>query len=189
MCQVSRSGWSPYNSATSDTSLHLWYFIHWYVLGTKSTCRPKQAKGFWQILVKLQKCWWLFAYTNLMTFHSPFYHIKLSKCLVFSVCPACYHPSPVSCVTFLSLIIFKIPQPCLLSFHCKSLFHISFYTDYYCFPTVSLLIHCLVVISWALASIIPIVYTPSHSIKDVPPSFIKNKEFTPTHIVSYKPSH
>jgi hypothetical protein len=44
-----------------------------------------------------------------------------------------------------------------LSFHCKSLFHISFYTAYYHFPTVSLLIHCLVVISQALASIIPII--------------------------------
>jgi hypothetical protein len=36
------------------------------------------------------------------------------------------------------------------------------------FPVISWLVHCLVVISWALASVIPIVYTPSHSIKDVP---------------------
>jgi hypothetical protein len=76
-----------------------------------------------------------------------------------------------------------------LPFHCKSLFHISFYTAYYHFPTVSLLICCLVVISWALMSIIPIVYTSSHSIKDEPPLFIKNKKFTPTHTISYKPSH
>jgi hypothetical protein len=76
-----------------------------------------------------------------------------------------------------------------LSFHCKSLFYISFYTAYYHFPTISLLICCPVVIFWALASAIPIIYTPSHSMKDVPPLFIKNKEFIPTCIVSYKPLH
>jgi hypothetical protein len=35
---------------------------------------------------------------------------------------------------------------------------------------------------------IPIIYTPSHSIKDVPPLSINNKKFTPTRIISYKPS-
>jgi hypothetical protein len=45
-----------------------------------------------------------------------------------------------------------------LPFHCKSLFHISFYTAHYHFPIVSWLIHCLVVISRALASVIPIIY-------------------------------
>jgi hypothetical protein len=63
-----------------------------------------------------------------------------------------------------------------LLFHCKSLFHISFYTASHHLPIVSLLIHCLVVISWALTSIIPVVYTPSHSIKDVPPLSIKKQE-------------
>jgi hypothetical protein len=32
--------------------------------------------------------------------------------------------------------------------------------SYYWFPTISLLICCLVVISWALTSIIPVIYTP-----------------------------
>jgi hypothetical protein len=37
------------------------------------------------------------------------------QCLVFSVCPTCYHLYPLSCVTFLSLIIFKIiPHPMTL---------------------------------------------------------------------------
>jgi hypothetical protein len=78
-----------------------------------------------------------------------------------------------------------------LPFHCKSLFHILFYSAYYCFPTVPLLIRCLVVISGALASVIPIVYTPSHSIKDVPPLFIfiNDKKFSPTCIVPYRSSH
>jgi hypothetical protein len=75
-----------------------------------------------------------------------------------------------------------------LPFYCKSLFHISFYTTSHHFPVVSWLIHCLVVISQALTSIIPVVYTPSHSIKDIPPLYIKNKKSTPTCIISYKPS-
>jgi hypothetical protein len=74
-----------------------------------------------------------------------------------------------------------------LPFHCKSSFHISFYTASHHFPIVSWLIRCLVVISRALMSVIPIIYTPSHSIKDVPPLSI-NKKFTPTCIVLYKPS-
>jgi hypothetical protein len=81
---------------------------HWYTSDTIPTCRPKQAKGFWNISVKLQKSWWLLAYTKSMTSHSPFYCIKPSKCLVFLVCHTCYHSSPVSCVPFWSLIMFKI---------------------------------------------------------------------------------
>jgi hypothetical protein len=75
-----------------------------------------------------------------------------------------------------------------LPFYCKSLFHISFYTTSLHFHVISWLIHCLVVISRALTSIIPIIYTPSHSITDVPPLPINNKKFTPTCIVLYKPS-
>jgi hypothetical protein len=56
-----------------------------------------------------------------------------------------------------SLRSFPIPWPCLLPFHCKSSFHILFYTAYYCFLTVTLLICCLVVISRALASILPVI--------------------------------
>jgi hypothetical protein len=73
-----------------------------------------------------------------------------------------------------------------LPFHCKSLFHISFYTASHHFPIVSWLIHCLIVISQALVSIIPIIYTPSHSIKNVPSLSINNKKFTPTCFISYK---
>jgi hypothetical protein len=122
---------------------------------------------------------------------SPFYRIKPSKCPVFLVCPACYRPSPVSCVNsylWSCLRLFPIPWPCLLLFHCKSLFHIVCYTMSHCLPIISLLICCLIVISRALMSIIPIILTPSHSIKDVPSLFINNKKFTPTHIISYKPS-
>jgi hypothetical protein len=61
------------------------------------------------------KSWRLFTYTNSTTFCSPFYCIKPSKHLVFLVYPACYRPFLVSCVTFLSLIIFKIiPHPMTL---------------------------------------------------------------------------
>jgi hypothetical protein len=56
-----------------------------------------------------------------------------------------------------SLRSFPIPWPCLLPFHCKSSFHILFYTIYFHLLTVALLIRCLVVISWALVSIIPVV--------------------------------
>jgi hypothetical protein len=38
----------------------------------------------------------------------------------------------------------------------------------------------------ALTSVLPVIQTPSHSIKDVTPLFIKNKKFFPTHIVLYK---
>jgi hypothetical protein len=66
----------------------------------------------------------------------------------------------ISYVKYLSLIIFKIiphPMTCLLPFHCKSSFHILFYTAYYRLLTIALLIHCLVVICRALVSIIPII--------------------------------
>jgi hypothetical protein len=56
-----------------------------------------------------------------------------------------------------SLRLFPIPWPCLLPFHCKSSFHILFYITYYRLLTVTLLICCLVVISWALVSILPVV--------------------------------
>jgi hypothetical protein len=112
----------------------------------------------------IQKSQRLFTYTNSMTFYTPFYHIKPSKCLVFSVCPACYRPSPVSCVTFLSLIILKIiphPMTLLIVFLLQVIIsYISFYITYYRFSTIALLICCLVVISRVLVSIIPIVYTP-----------------------------
>jgi hypothetical protein len=124
------------------------------------------------------------------TFHSPFYRIKPSKCPVFSVCLAYYRPSSVSCVTFLSLIIFKIiPHPMTLLI----VFPLQVIVSYF-------ILHCFSSLTYHLMtyllphSHIPsphIHYThrlnPSHSIKDIPPLFINNKEFTPTHIVSYKP--
>jgi hypothetical protein len=125
-------------------------------------CRPKQAKGFRSISVKLKKSRRLVtytkpmtlhiykaddsphiqsrrlsAYTNSTTFHSPFYHIKLSKHPVFSVCPACYHPYPVSCVTFLSLIIFKIiphPMTLLIAFPLQGI--VSYFISH-CFPSLT----------------------------------------------------
>jgi hypothetical protein len=68
---------------------------------------------------------------------------------------------------------FPIPWPCLLPFHCKSSFHILFYTAYYCLLTVALHINCLVGISRALTSVLPVFWTPSHSIKDVTLLLIK----------------
>jgi hypothetical protein len=65
----------------------------------------------------------------------------------------------VSYVTFLSLIIFKIiphPMILLIAFPLKVIIPYS-YTAYYRLLTVTLLIHCLVVISRALASILPVI--------------------------------
>jgi hypothetical protein len=82
--------------------------------------RPKVSDTYWSSYRKADDFlhitrWQLSAYTKSMTFCSPFYCIKPSKHSVFSVCPACYHLYPVSCVTFLSLIIFKIiPHPMTL---------------------------------------------------------------------------
>jgi hypothetical protein len=90
-----------------------------------------------------------------MTFHSPFYHIKPSKYPVFSVCPTCYCPSPVSYVIFLSLIIFKIiphPMTLLIAFplqvivsyfilHCLVLLPYCFIT--YLLPSSHILSPCI----------------------------------------------
>jgi hypothetical protein len=121
----------------SSDPLHPEDDMHWYTLGTIPTHRPKQTEGFQCISVRLWKSQWLSAhtkmmttYTKLMTFCSV-YRIKSSKHLVFLVCPACYCLYPVSCVIFLSMIIFKI-IPCLLPFHYKSLFHILFYLLPHC---------------------------------------------------------
>jgi hypothetical protein len=57
---------------------------------------------------------------------------------------------------WLSLRSFPIPWPCSLPFHCKSSFYILFNTAYFCSLTIALLICCPVVISRALASVLPI---------------------------------
>jgi hypothetical protein len=107
-----------------------------------------------------------------MTSYSPFYHIKPSKCLVFSVCPACYHPSPVSCVTFLSLIIFKIIPHSMTLLIAFLLQVIVLYFILHCFSSLT---YCLITYPFP-SSHIPsprIRHTcrlhPSHSIKDIPP--------------------
>jgi hypothetical protein len=55
--------------------VHLLYYERgfkwrWYDLGTISTHRPMQAKGFWHISVKLCKSQWLPTYKKLMTLYT-----------------------------------------------------------------------------------------------------------------------
>jgi hypothetical protein len=139
--------------------------IHWYALGTIPMCRPKQAEGFQCILVKLQKCWRLFAHRKTTTLciyrtrrlsalHSTASNHQNARCSWFVLPVTVSTLFPVlHSYLWSSLRSFPIPWPCLLPFYCKSLFHILFYTTYYRFPTISLLICCLVVISQALTSI------------------------------------
>jgi hypothetical protein len=54
----------------------------------------------------------LSACTKLMTLCSPFYGIKPSQCLVFSVCPTYYHLYP--CFLYYILIFKIIPHPITL---------------------------------------------------------------------------
>jgi hypothetical protein len=54
-----------------------------------------------------------------------------------------------------SLRSFPILWPCSLPFHCKSSFYIPFNIAYFWSLTITLLIHCTVVISRAFASVIP----------------------------------
>jgi hypothetical protein len=155
--------------------------LRWYTSGTIPTHRLKQAKGFRRISVKLQKSWRLSAYiqSRLLTLHSTTSNHQNAQCsrsvphVTIPPLFPLFHSYLWSC-----LRSFTIPWLCLLPFHCKSLFHISFYTASHHFPIVSWLICCLVVISWALVSAIPIVYTPSHSMKDVPICLSINKKFT-----------
>jgi hypothetical protein len=148
-----------------------------------------QAKGFWCISVKLQESRRLSAYIKMTTLSmykvddimlSILWYQTLATPGVLSL--SCLLPSlPLFPMlhTYLwsSLRSFPIPWPCVLPFHCKSSFHILFYIAYYRLLTVALLIHCLVVISRALASILPVVWIPSHSIKDVTLLSYKNKKF------------
>jgi hypothetical protein len=157
------------------TCMVIWYTWYqsclvsqWYALGTIPTCRPKQAEGFRCILVKLQKSQWLRIYKvddspHIQSQWHSALHSTASNChntwCSRSVPPVAVSTSSPVLHSYLwsSLRSFPIPWPCLLPFHCKLLFHILFYTTYYHFPTVALLIHCLVVISWALVSVLPIV--------------------------------
>jgi hypothetical protein len=55
-----------------------------------------------------------------------------------------------------SLRSFPIPWPCSLPFHCKSSFYTLSHTTYFRLLTIVLLIRCPVVISRAIASVLPI---------------------------------
>jgi hypothetical protein len=152
-----------------QSHLQHWRCNRWYAVGTIPTCRPKQAKGFRRISVKLCRSRWLPMYkkpTTLRTYKlvnfslSILTHQTLAMPSVLGLSrllPSL--PSFPMLHTYLwsSLRSFPIPWPCLLPFHCKSSFHILFYTAYFRLLTVALLIRCLVVISQALASVLPVV--------------------------------
>jgi hypothetical protein len=121
--------------------------------------RPKQAKGFQCILVKLCKSQWLPAYKKPMTLHtyklidfllSILTHqtlvtpgvLGLSRLLLSLPLFPMLH-------TYLwsSLRSFPIPWPCSLPFHCKSSFHILYHTAYYrckgkCGPILDIISAC-----------------------------------------------
>jgi hypothetical protein len=139
----------------------------WYVIGTISTHRPKQAEGFRHISVKLCKAN-DFPYTKAN--NSP--HIQTQLFTLHSNtsnphnawCSRSVPPITVSTLvfyaTYLSLIIFKIilhPMTLLIAFPLQVIIFILFYTTYYHLLTVTLLICCLIVISQAPMPILPIV--------------------------------
>jgi hypothetical protein len=160
--------WNTGSSLQSVELIDQWP-KRWYDSGTIPMCMPKQAKGFWHISVKLQECWQLPAYKMTTTLHT----YKLVDFLV-SILTHQTVATPgvlgLSCLLlslplfpmlppylWSSLRSFPIPWSCLLPFHCKSSFHTLFHIAYFRLLTVTLFIHCLVVISWALTSILPVV--------------------------------
>jgi hypothetical protein len=163
----------------------------WYAIGTISMYRPKQAEGFRCISIKVCRSWQLSMYKKPTTLHTYelidfLLSILTHQSLTIPGVLGLSHLLPslplfpmLHTCLWSSLRSFPIPWPCLLSFHCKSSFHILFYTAYFCLLTVTLPICCLVVISRALAFILPIIETPSHIIKDIPPLFIKKQEVLP----------
>jgi hypothetical protein len=128
--------------------------LRWYAIGTVSTYRPKQAEGFRHISVKLQQkpTTYCIQEANDSPQIQTHWHLALHSYASNPRNAQCSRSVPsitvstlVSYVTFLSLIIFKIiAWPCLLPFHCKSLFHILFYIAYYHLLTIAALVTLLV---------------------------------------------
>jgi hypothetical protein len=96
------------------------YRDHWYALGTIPTRRPKQAEGFWCILVKLQKSRQLSVYNKMMTLRiykvddfllSILLHQTLAMPSVLSL--SCLLPS-LPCFLCYILISDHLPHPMTL---------------------------------------------------------------------------
>jgi hypothetical protein len=99
----------------------------WYALGTIPTCRLKQAKCFWCISVKLQKCRWLSTYRKpndsshiqthrLFTLHSTASNPQNTWCsqsVPLVTVPTLF--PLLHSYLWSSLRSFPIPWPCLLS--------------------------------------------------------------------------
>jgi hypothetical protein len=133
--------------------------MRWYTLSTIPMHRPKQAEGFQCISVKLQKkpttshiqkptTLSIYKVDDILLSILPHQTITMPGDLGLShLLPSLPSFPMLHSYLWSSLRSFPIPWPCLLLFHCKSSFHILFYTTYYHFPIIALLIHCLVVIS------------------------------------------
>jgi hypothetical protein len=131
--------------------------------------RPMQAEAFRHISVKLCKSRWLPAWKKPMTLYTYkvddiMLSILMHQTIATPGVLGLSHLLPslplfpmLHTYLWSSLRSFPIPWPCLLPFHCKSSFYILFYTVYFHLLTVALLIRCLVVISRALTSVLPII--------------------------------
>jgi hypothetical protein len=140
----------------------------WYDSGTIATHRPRPANAFRRISVKLCRRRQLPAYRKTTTLCRCKVDDKSLSILTHQTIAtpgdlglSCLKPSlPLSPMipTYLwsSLRSFPIPWPCSLPFHHKSSFYTLSYTAYFPLLTIVLLIHCLVVISRVLASVLPI---------------------------------
>jgi hypothetical protein len=155
--------------STSCLLLHSYLSSIGQASDTLGLRRPMQAEAFRHILVKLCKSRRLPAYKKLTTLYtykvddiilSILMHQTIAMHGVLGLSrllPSLPLFPMLHTYLWSSLRSFPIPWPWLLPFHCKSSFYILFYTVYFRLLTVALLIYCLVVISRALASILPIV--------------------------------
>jgi hypothetical protein len=161
--------WSPHQPLSLQKHISTPCICCWYDSGTIPTHRLMQAEAFRRISVKLCKSRWLPAYKKTMTLCT----YKLVNFLLSILMHQTVATPGVLSLSHLllslplfpmllpylwsSLRSFPIPWPCLLPFHCKSSFYILYYTVYFHLLTVTLFIHCLVVIFWAIVSILPVV--------------------------------
>jgi hypothetical protein len=144
-------------SLQSPMSFLFHEYPHWYAFGTIPTHRPKVSDVYWSSyrnaddFPQIKKQWLSALHSTTSNPHNAWCSQSVPLVTVSTLFPVLHS------YLWSSLRSFPIPWPCLLPFHCKSLFHILFYTAYYRLPIISLLIHCLVVISQALTSILPVI--------------------------------
>jgi hypothetical protein len=152
-CAIGKPGDHPCHICAHFAQLSVKYHC-WYALGTIPMHRLKQADGFRCISVKLHKSWQLPTYKKPMT---P--HISKVNDIILSI--LMHQTLATPSVLSLSHLLPSLPLFLMLYTYLWSsfpiAFHILFYTAYYHFLTITLPIHCLVVISWALMSILPII--------------------------------